>query len=145
MGLDVSHDCWHGAYSAFMRWRGKLAEVAGLPPLDLMEGFYPGLIDVLKYVSPPFDDVVEQWRKSLPIRWEALKPDVLHILLYHSDCDGDIPTEYCDLLADRLEELLPLLPTEQDYGHIGDWQKKTRKFIDGLRLAAKNGEPVEFY
>lgn len=21
MGLDTSHDCWHGAYSAFTRWR----------------------------------------------------------------------------------------------------------------------------
>jgi hypothetical protein len=34
MGLDTTHDCWHGAYSAFMRWRRKLAEVAGYPPLD---------------------------------------------------------------------------------------------------------------
>ena len=25
MGLDCSHGCWHGAYSAFMRWRAKLA------------------------------------------------------------------------------------------------------------------------
>lgn len=38
MGLDCSHNAWHGAYSAFMRWRIKLAEVAGLPPLEFMEG-----------------------------------------------------------------------------------------------------------
>ena len=29
MGLDTTHGCWHGAYSAFQRWRHKLAEVAG--------------------------------------------------------------------------------------------------------------------
>jgi len=29
MGLDTSHECWHGAYSAFTRWRHELATVAG--------------------------------------------------------------------------------------------------------------------
>jgi hypothetical protein len=29
MGLDTSHDCWHGAYSAFMRWRSELCRAAG--------------------------------------------------------------------------------------------------------------------
>ena len=29
MGLDTTHDCWHGAYLAFSRWRDQLAEVAG--------------------------------------------------------------------------------------------------------------------
>ncbi len=29
MGLDTSHDCWHGAYSAFGRWRRAIAEAAG--------------------------------------------------------------------------------------------------------------------
>lgn len=50
MGLDTTHGCWHGAYSAFMRWREKLAEVAGLPPLMLMEGFY--LADRLAELLP---------------------------------------------------------------------------------------------
>lgn len=39
MGLDTSHDCWHGAYSAFMRWRRAVAKAAGIP-LDLMENFW---------------------------------------------------------------------------------------------------------
>jgi hypothetical protein len=42
MGLDVSHECWTGAYSAFHIWRCKIAELKGLPPLELMEGFYIG-------------------------------------------------------------------------------------------------------
>jgi hypothetical protein len=27
MGLDTTHDAWHGAYSAFMRWREKVGPV----------------------------------------------------------------------------------------------------------------------
>ena len=29
MGLDTTHDCFHGAYSAFSRWRNAVAEAAG--------------------------------------------------------------------------------------------------------------------
>ena len=39
MGLDTTHDCWHGSYSAFAIWRKKLAEAANIP-LDLMEGHF---------------------------------------------------------------------------------------------------------
>ncbi len=49
MGLDTSHDCWHGAYSAFMRFRTEVAKAAGIP-LRLMQGFY----------SPPDDNLVER-------------------------------------------------------------------------------------
>src|SRR5437016_2133419 len=53
MGLDTTHDCWHGAYSAFMRWRTKLAEVAGLPPLMLIESFYePPPASSLEWIAP---------------------------------------------------------------------------------------------
>jgi len=148
MGLDVSHDCWHGAYSSFMRWRQKIAEVAGLPPLDLMEGFWgeehPGvgifLIDrVIKKEEMP------AWMRSLPIKWECLKPDPIHKLLNHSDCDGEIAVEDCGPISDSLERLIPLLPEENDFGHIGNWRDKTRKFVEGLRLAASKGENVEFH
>ncbi len=40
MGLDTTHDCWHGPYSSFNRWRTQLAAEIGLP-LPLMEGFCP--------------------------------------------------------------------------------------------------------
>ena len=28
MGLDTTHDCWHGPYSMFMRWRTAIAAAA---------------------------------------------------------------------------------------------------------------------
>lgn len=120
MGLDTSHGCWHGAYSAFGRWRGKLAEVAGLDLLS-MEGF------------------------GGEMEWEALPPDPLHVLLNHSDCDGEIRWQDCGPLADRLSELLPLLPDGDAGGHIGFWREKTQQFIDGLREAFEAKEDVEFH
>ena len=154
MGLDTTHDCWHGAYSAFMRWRKKLAEVAGLPPLELMEGFYqPNDIGTLQACRRalergPLDwmaNSIKQLEDQLPITWSCLRPDVLYELLSHSDCDGELAADICGPLADRLEELLPLLPDKNGGGHIGDWREKAQKFIDGLQRAASENEPVGFH
>lgn len=153
MGLDCSHNAWHGAYSAFMQWRRKIAEVAGLPPLDLMEGFYDKLdsFDVCcgfptLHCGHPADtrQQIKNIDERLPIKWECLKPSPLHELLYHSDCDGEISSENCAAIADALEDLIPLFPDEDHPGHIGNWKNKTQKFVDGLRLAAQSGEALRF-
>lgn len=155
MGLDCSHNAWHGAYSAFMDWRMKIAEVAGLPPLDLMEGFYSGLNNFGRGHGFPTLHCGHQHQgetrqqikhidMGLPIKWECLKPSPLHELLYHSDCDGEIPSENCAAIADALEELIPLLPDTDSFGHIEYWKNKTQQFVDGLRDAAKSGEALRF-
>ena len=145
MGLDISHDCWHGAYSAFGRWRREIAYIAGYPPLDLMEGFYNR-----NYWLSSFNDRTRfrEWAgtidRSLPIKWEKWKDDPLAVLLYHSDSSGNIKHEFLLPLANRLEGLLGSLPTTPDDGHIGDWGEKTKLFIKGLRLAHSRGEDIEF-
>lgn len=151
MGLDTSHDCWHGAYSAFMRWRREIARAAGLPPLGLMEGFY----DTDRVLGDPFwaakglRDIerygIDELKEALPIKWDCLKPDPLFILLHHSDCDGEIASADCAGIADSLERVLPNLPDGDGGGHIGVWRDKTQKFIDGLRKAAAAGEDVDFH
>lgn len=150
MGLDTSHDCWHGAYSAFNRWREELCRLAGLPPLELMEGFYSSIGG--KQFQPPtlyyrcadtrYEDM-QRLDSRLPIRWDCLKPDALHELLHHSDCEGEIPWERCGAIADSLEKLIPLMNGDAG-GHIGNWKDKTQAFVDGLRLAASKQENVEF-
>jgi hypothetical protein len=154
MGLDTSHDCWHGAYSAFMRWRQAVAMAAGLPPLDLMEGFYGSLyrddgasLPTLYHGFKHTDDrYLERIDSGLPISWDCLKPSPLHELLSHSDCDGEIPWESCGPIADALEALLPEMEGMGDLGgHIGDAKAKTQTFIDGLRAAYTARENVEFY
>jgi hypothetical protein len=80
------------------------------------------------------------------IPWKILGNDPLVYLLNHSDCDGQIEIHHLDPLANRLEELLPVLETYGDGGgHIGKYADKTRTFINGLRLAASRGEPVLFH
>ncbi len=155
MGLDTTHNCWHGAYSAFMRWRSEVARAAGLPPLELMEGFFTpqggggnGMIPTF-YLGPRCDDLtvssIKRLEERLPILWDSLKPSALHELLYHSDCDGELPVESCGPIADALEAILPNLPEGEAGGHIGNWRAKTRAFIDGLRDAAAKREPVGFH
>jgi hypothetical protein len=162
MGLDTSHGCWHGAYSAFHRWRCKLAEVAGFPPLQLMDGFFdpqefwcspPGVGRLLRPTDPPERDgplhvwshAMEQAFARLPITWDRFEHDPLSKLLHHSDCNGIIEAADCGPIADRLADLLPLLPPGEGGGHIGDWRAKTQAFINGLRKAAAAGEDVEFH
>jgi hypothetical protein len=135
-----------------------LAELAYIP-LPLMEGYYRPLDgETLDWLAPGasgpacksfLGPVVYRWYTDLidflPLSWESLRPDPLHILLNHSDCEGDIAPEDCAALADRLEDLLPLLPDEDDPGHIGNWRDKTQRFLDGLRLAASRNEALEFH
>lgn len=135
MGLDTSHGCWHGAYSAFFRWRNELAKAAGYA--FRKEEFYDvPAIDWSRF--PP---------KCLEGDWTGVEAptDALLYLIVHSDCDGVIRPEQAVPLADRLEELLPKMPTGNGGGHIGDWRAKTQAFIDGLRAAAAAGESVDFH
>jgi hypothetical protein len=72
--------------------------------------------------------------------WDAIPgDDPLLFLLVHSDCDGVIHPQHGAHLADRLEQLLPLLD-----GAVYRARENTERFIDGLRKAAAAGEDVEF-
>jgi hypothetical protein len=139
-----------------MRWRQMIAKVAGLPPLELMEGFYSpqkpteSYMPSTIYLDPNASELARNCIQriedgGLPIKWDALKPSPLFELLYHSDCDGEIPASSCGPIADELEKLLPLLPEGEGGGHIGIWRNKTQQFIDGLRAAAAANEPLGFH
>ncbi len=71
------------------------------------------------------------------IAWDSLPPDPLHVLLAHSDCDGEIKWQDCGPLADRLQEILPSLSD--------DVREDAETFIAGLRSAAAARENVEFH
>jgi hypothetical protein len=141
MGLWVSHECWTGAYSAFSRWREQLARTAGYTVAKVTwedrDTFLNGS-----------DCVLIDWghitMANVMGDWDETPVDPLLVLIAHSDCEGVIHPAQAGPLADRLTELLPLLPDEADLGHIGDWRTKTQAFIDGLRAAVEAGEDVEF-
>lgn len=134
-----------------------MAEVAGMPPLEMMDGFWGRggtddeltlrcAADFCERMKNTHDaDALRAMAARPAIKWSTLAPSPLHILLNHSDCDGEIKAADCAPIADALEQLLPLLPTEDGGGHIGVWREKTQAFIDGLRRAAAAGEAVEFH
>lgn len=147
MGLDTSHDCWHGSYGAFNRWREMIARVSEFPPLPLMEGFFEkgSHLDTFKDYAERYENLGSIYYDSLPIKWESLKPSPLHILLHHSDCDGELRWQDCGAIALELEKLMPKLPKSEAGGHIGNWRDKTQTFIDGLREAEAAKENVDFH
>ncbi len=120
MGLDTSHDCWHGPYSLFSRWREAIAKAVGIPLMQ-MEGY--------------------QRDRSISLSWNLFKDHPLVPLLNHSDCEGSIASADCTKIADALEAL-PLFP---ESWNAEDWREPTRRFIEGLRRAAAAGEDVEFH
>lgn len=139
IGLDTSHDCWHGACAAFTRWRHQLAEAAGYDIRLVIDNDY----------RLGRDTVMIDWGHITPANlygeWEETPADPLLVLIAHHDDEGVLHPAQGGPLADRLEELLPALPDGTALGHIGNWRDKTRKFIAGLRAAAAADEDVEFH
>jgi hypothetical protein len=138
MGLDTSHGCWTGAYSAFSRWRDQLCVAAGWHMETHKDGWFT-------YQSPREVDWSAITEANLLGDWEKAPGDPLTILIAHSDCGGYIRHQHTGPLADRLTELLPkMLEAGDGGGHIGQYAEKTAAFIEGLREAERNGEDVEF-
>ncbi len=137
MGLDCSHDAWHGAYSAFNRFRQAITASIG--------GSFPPHKDIEKH---PEHDM---------IYWDEEKFDMnnypgLFEFLSHSDCDGEISPGMCFKVASDLVTILPrielLCPNcFKSVGHIknmGGFIEATKTFIKGCRKAHAAGEPLLF-
>ncbi len=150
MGLDCSHDAFHGAYSAFNRLRQFVCTATG--------GSYPP-----HWIHGPTGEILKGDDGST--RYHTAIPDThfqcgddypredwpgLYEFLSHSDCDGEIPPDMCMKVADDLERLLPKLEAMrwESHGHIaarGGFVEVVHKFIDGCRAAAQSGEPLDFH
>lgn len=116
MGLDTSHDAWHGSYSTFGAWRRDVMRAAEIGE-DIWENEY----EWCNYQG--------MWRES--------PTDALMVLIVHSDCDGFLFPHDMPGLVERLVELVPLLSEE--------WMKdKAEQFIAGLRDAYDKYEVIVF-
>jgi hypothetical protein len=82
MGLDTSHNCWHGPYSSFNRFRYSLGHQVGI---DLDE--YAG------YNEKGTKDLSEINHELMP-------------LFNHSDCDGRLTVKECKSIVKGLNEIL---------------------------------------
>jgi hypothetical protein len=150
MGLDCSHDAFHGAYSAFNRFRQEIARSMG--------GNFPPHWEYAPNGALKRDnngDVV--YDKELdPDSWywgEGYSEDThpgLCEFMRHSDCDGEISPEMCVKVADDLEALLPKVEAlgSVAVGHIaarGGYVEVLKKFIKGCRDAAAADEALSFH
>lgn len=150
MGLDTSNNAWHGPYSSFMAWRTELATHYNIP-LELMEGFYykgdacsdPFLLLHYKF---KYDELeirpIKRLEDKLPLKWENLKKNPIHILLRHSDSDGYISYGNCGKIAKELKIIIEkLTPDYRSYS----FYNRTKEFMEGCELAYKNKEKLIFH
>lgn len=169
MGLDTSHDCWHGPYSMFNRWRTWLASQIGVA-LQLQQGFGASFCRDEDFSK---DDI--EWLKNNGkygiaaivenlamlkrpkqlgyLWWEDPQHEPLTILLWHSDCDGRIRWWECKPLAIRLTQIYRQTVGRDVLGHGGtdcrrgcydSMRSATIRFAAGCLRAYKAREDVIF-
>lgn len=125
MGLDVTYGCFNGAYSSFDRFRDALWRAAYPANPDGWANMEGGTFKAFSEENPSHEP--------------------LDYLFYHSDCDGYLDTWKLMPLAERLEEVAPLLDVGGS-GHLARLGVRgtALQFAEGLRDAHADGEKVEF-
>lgn len=145
MGLDTSHDCWHGPYGSFKEFRELVGRAAGLPYRRAADG--DGYVLDIDWDPVSMRQIEGHWdRKGPTVQSSGIYDppitDPVLYLLVHSDCDGKLRRGYLPALKKRLEELLPAYErlAEDRYS-----KHKLQTFIDGLQRAIDQGEHVDFH
>ena len=120
MGLDTSHNCWHGPYSSFNRFRKSLAEQIGIN----------------------LDEYIGYGKENATKQLNSIKHD-LKPLFNHSDCDGRLTVKKCEKIVRGLNSVLENFndKIEADWG----FKEKIIQFRDGCLLAIENNEAVDFH
>lgn len=122
MGLDVSHDIWHGPYSQFHRWRNWVAQQIGLP-FELVAGIAPELPtleqrkkltwfgehallrDVGAFQDQNLlDKLVQGYTTQIDLN--LMRGHPLYYIFAHGDCNGRLRWWHCKDIAIFLSQLL---------------------------------------
>lgn len=144
MGLDCSHNAFHGAYSAFNSFLQEVAHaIGGSYPPHWKRDISGRLIQPLQRDESLYDN---RWYWGDQGYSHESNPGLSEFFC-HSDCDGEISPEMCKIVADELEPLLEKMP-EESLGHIaarGGYRKVLQYFIDGCRAAHAANEPLDFH
>lgn len=122
MGLDTSHDCWHGSYGSYNIFRDAVAMAAGYDA-------YPD----------DADSLFDRWGvepKNFYGEWDKYPGDPLIVFLAHADNEGKIPHDITADLATRMEECAAAMRKD-------DWHRDSAlRFARGLRRAHEEQEDV---
>lgn len=119
MGLDTTHNCWHGAYSSFNKFRYSLGHQIGI---DLND--YAGYSGAGK--------------KDLASIKHGLMP-----LFNHSDCEGRLTVKECKSIVEGLNNVLENLNPE--IKHDFDFKDRIIQFRDGCLDAISKKQMVKFH
>lgn len=119
MGLDTSHNCWHGPYSSFNRFRYSLGKQIG--------------IDLDEYIG--YGDKGTKYLTSIE---HDLMP-----LFNHSDCDGELTVEESKRIVSGLNNVLENFNEEikTDY----NFKENIIQFRDGCLDAISKNEIIDFH
>lgn len=121
MGLDTSHNCYHGSYSGFNNFRYWLASKININ-LDEYEGY----------------------RGSGTKDLDTLIDIDIYPLLIHSDCEGILTVDESKQIVKGLYEILEKLD-DNDITFIETYYKSDLiDFIDGCNDAISKNENIEF-
>lgn len=121
MGLDTTHNAWHGSYRRFNSFRYDMARRIGI-----------NLDEYIGYTTSP----------SATKRLSDIPHPIKH-LLDHSDCDGELTPEQCKEIAEGLDMIIreaSIDDANEEYGHI----YYAIQFRDGCLDAYSKNEPIEF-
>lgn len=154
MGLDTTHGAWSGSYSSFNEWRTWVASKIGIP-LDLMEGYYtsdPNNADMnWIHSSNCTGRGANQFRLILPLRYSAFRPNPLHALLNHSDCNGHLTVTQCKGIAKELGLILKvterhIISCDQQIENAYETKMYdyTERFMKGCQAAVRKKQRIEF-
>lgn len=119
MGLDTSHNCWHGPYSSFNRFRYSLGYQIG--------------IDLDDYIG-----YNENGTKDLSKIEHELMP-----LFNHSDCDGRLTIKECKSIAKGLNKVLENFVENGKNDYF--FKEKITDFRDGCLDAVSKRQMVKFH
>ncbi len=119
MGLDTSHNCWHGPYSSFNRFRYALGKQIGI-----------NLDDYIGYGDKGTKDL------------ESIDHDLMPFF-NHSDCDGVLTVEESKKIISGMNSVLDnLSPETEDYEYL---KARIIQFRDGCIDAVAKDEDVDFH
>jgi hypothetical protein len=119
MGLDTSHNCWHGPYSSFNRFRFSLGKQIGI-----------NLNEYIGYGNSGTKDLSSIDHDLMP-------------LFNHSDCDGILTVEESKRIVNGLNNVLENFneKIEADF----DFKKDIIQFRDGCLEAISKNEIIDFH
>lgn len=148
MGLDTSHDCWHGSYGGFAEFREAVGKAAGFNYRTRKDELGSHSLLDIDWDSVPIERLYGKWGKQPPTVesvgiYDPPITDPVLYLLVHSDCDGKLRRGYLPALRNRLEEIEPAYRAQ--FHDDSFMAGRLRVFVEGLDRAIAANQHVDFH